>query len=59
MSGLFLPPPLTPPHKGEGDLRARDLASPLWGGGRAEAKRRGAAQPRPGNKERRAGGGVR
>ena len=27
-----LPPPLTPPHKGEGDAHASEPPSPLWGG---------------------------
>jgi hypothetical protein len=27
-----LPPPLTPPHKGEGDLACGSFPSPLWGG---------------------------
>jgi hypothetical protein len=28
----FLPPPLTPPHKGEGDSEPSTTPSPLWGG---------------------------
>jgi DNA ligase-1 len=27
-----LPPPLTPPHKGEGNLACGSFPSPLWGG---------------------------
>ena len=27
-----LPPPLTPPHKGEGDSETLTTPSPLWGG---------------------------
>ena len=30
--GVALPPPLTPPHKGEGDSEASTPPSPLWGG---------------------------
>jgi hypothetical protein len=26
------PPPLTPPHKGEGNLARGSFPSPLWGG---------------------------
>jgi len=32
-----LPPPLTPPHKGEGDSAALMTPSPLWGGVRGGA----------------------
>ena len=27
-----IPPPLAPPHKGEGDLARGSSPSPLWGG---------------------------
>jgi hypothetical protein len=38
---VILPPPLTPPHKGEGDASASESPSPLWGGVRGGGKRAG------------------
>ena len=29
---MYGPPPLTPPHKGEGIVNASGFPSPLWGG---------------------------
>ncbi len=29
---MIAPPPLTPPHKGEGDVNLSESPSPLWGG---------------------------
>src|SRR5690606_15060328 len=31
-SRVKVPPPLTPPHKGEGGIDATESPSPLWGG---------------------------
>jgi len=39
---VAIPPPLTPPHKGEGNLGASESPSPLWGGVRG----RGNTEPR-------------
>ena len=35
------PPPLTPPHKGEGELPRAWFPSPLWGGVRGGGAPRG------------------
>jgi hypothetical protein len=40
--GLAMPPPLTPPHKGEGDLARGGSPSPVWG---AEGWARPVARP--------------
>ena len=32
LGSINLPPPLTPPHKGEGELPHAKSPSPLWGG---------------------------
>ena len=41
------PPPLTPPHKGEGELPHPECPSPLWGGVRGGGKPTSQGQKTP------------